>query len=356
MDPLRVGIVGYGLAGRVFHGGLVSCTDGMRVAAIATGNAERQAQARADHPDAAIHASAEALLAATPALDLVVVATPNREHARIAKAALDAGVAVVIDKPIAHSSDAAAELLTAAERTGALLTVFHNRRWDSDFLTVRRLVDEDVLGQIVRFESRYERYRPSLRPGAWREAASVADGGGLLFDLGVHLVDQAMVLFGAPRSVYAEVAARRPGGPGAAHALVARRFDRGVIAHLWVSHIPRRLGARMRVIGMRGAYEKSGIDPQEDMLRAGLRPGSPSWGREPPEAWGRMTTEADGVAHDAALESEPGRYQAFYDGVRDALIHGAPPPVAPADAAAAVRVIEAAHESGRTGAVVALDR
>lgn len=354
MEPLRVGLIGYGLAGRVFHAPLVSSTDGMRLVAIATGAPERQAQARADHPDAAIHAGADELL--RDALDLVVVATPNLEHARLGVAALEAGAGVVIDKPIAHSSAAAAALLDAAARTGKMLTVFHNRRWDADFLTVRRIVAQDLVGPVVRFESRYERYRPALRPGAWRETASVAEGGGLLFDLGVHLVDQALLLLGRPRTVYAEVAARRPGAVVEDDAFVALAFDSGAIAHIWVSHIPRRLGARMRLIGMRGAYEKHGIDPQEDMLRAGIRPGSPSWGREPFEASGRLTTESGGVAHDSALESETGAYEAFYAGVRDALVTGAPPPVDPADAVLAVRVIEAAHESGRTGQVVSLER
>ena len=351
---LRVGIVGYGLAGSVFHGPLVSATAGLEVAAVVTGDPARADRARRTHPGAVIHRSVDELLAAPGALDLLVVATPNRDHARIATAGLEAGLAVVVDKPIAPTAAEADALIETARRTGRLLTVFHNRRWDGDFLTVRRLVAGGLVGPAVRLESRFERFRPQVRAGAWRESAGPGEGAGLLFDLGVHLVDQAQVLFGPARTVYAEAAARRPGAAADDDSFVALGFAGGEVAHLWASSIPRRVGPRFRLVGLAGVYEKHGLDPQEEALRGGGRPGDPGWGREPAGAWGRLCTAAGGIERDGPLETEAGRYGEFYAAVREALLTGAPPPVDPAEAASAVRVIEAAHQSAAERAVIAL--
>ncbi len=341
-EPLRVGIIGYGLAGRVFHAPLADSTPGMRVAAIVTGDSDRQAQARLDYPEAAILADAAALFADPAALDLVVVAAPNRE----------AGLPVVVDKPMAPSSVGARQLIEAAERSGKLLTVFQNRRWDNDFLTARRLIEAGALGALVRLESRFERYQPELKAGAWRERAAPEEAGGLLFDLGAHLIDQAILLFGPPDSIYAEAAARRQGAQVDDDSFVALHFAGGQIAHLWMSVIPRKLGPRLRLVGLRGVYEKYGLDPQEGDLAQGLRPGDTGWGTEPRECWGRVYTDIGGVAVEAEAESMPGSYEHFYAQVRDALTRGAPLPVYPADSLRVLRVIEAAHESARTGATV----
>lgn len=351
-EPLRVGIIGYGLAGAVFHAPLVAATSGMRVAAIVTSDAVRQARARRDFLDAAIYATAEEMLAAPDRLDLVVIASPNRAHVPQGLAALESGLSVVIDKPIAPSSAGAERLIETAHRTGKLLTVFQNRRWDGDFLTVRQLIAGGVLGPIQRFESRFERFRPEPKPGAWRELADPEEAGGLLFDLGAHLVDQAIQLFGVPVSVYAEVAARRPGAVVDDDVFVALRFGGGQVAHLWASAVPRLFGPRFRVVGLRGVYEKRELDPQEDALRLGMRPGDEGWGREPREHWGCLVTEAGGIQVDGAAETLPGSYETFYARMRDALLTGAPPPVDPADALLALRVIEAARDSARTGGVI----
>jgi scyllo-inositol 2-dehydrogenase (NADP+) len=351
---IRVGIIGYGLAGSIFHAPLVASTSGLAVAAIVTGNPERRERAAREHPAAAIYPTADAMLERAADLDLAVVATPNRDHARLGVAAMEAGLAVVVDKPMATTAADAARLIETATRTGRLLTVFHNRRWDSDFATVRQLIAGDLLGPVVRFESRYERSRPAVRPGAWRETTSIEEGGGLLFDLGAHLIDQARLLFGPPLSVYAEASTRRPGAAVDDDIFVALRFAGDPVAHLWMSMIPRRIGPRFRVVGIRGVYEKHGLDPQEEALRDGGRPGDAGWGAEPAAIWGRITTEVAGVAIDGTVESQAGRYQAFYAGVRDALVRGAPPPVDPADGMATVAVIEAAHRSARTGQVIAL--
>ena len=280
-------------------------------------------------------------------LDLVVLATPNRTHVPLTLAAFDAGLAVVVDKPLAPTADEGRHLIAKAEQRGLLLTVFHNRRWDGDFLTLRRLLREDALGDVLRFESRFERWRPVPKPG-WRQQAAPEEAGGLLFDLGAHLIDQALVLFGPVDTVYAELDARR--GAVDDDVFVALTHASGVRSHLWMSAVAADLGPRMRVLGRRAAYTKYGLDVQEDRLRAGATPDQPGFSEEPKDQWGRLQSgdEATSVA------TEPGDYAAFYAGVRDALRHGAPPPVDPADAVRGLAVIEAARRSSETRRVVLL--
>src|SRR5258707_2051582 len=296
-NPLRVAIIGYGLAGSVFHAPLISSVPGMSVAAIVTGNPERQARAHRDYPAAAILSSADELLPDPSHYNLVVVAAPNRLHVPFGVAAMNAGLPVVIDKPIAASVADAEQLIATSERTGKLLTVFQNRRWDNDFLTVRHLFDADLdlLGPITRFESRFERYRATPRLDVWREFPDPQDAGGLLFDLGSHLIDQALVLFGQPAYVYAEVDKRRPGALVDDDTFVALHFAGGVRAHLWMSAVARIQVPRVRISGLRGTYGKWGLDPQANALRTRMRPGDPEWGLEPPEKWGRLSTDVGGI-------------------------------------------------------------
>jgi scyllo-inositol 2-dehydrogenase (NADP+) len=352
--PLRVGIVGYGLAGTVFHAPLISSTPGMAVAAIVTADQARQAKAARDFPQARLYASSDAMLADAAQLDLVVVATPNRFHVPIGVAALEAGLPVVIDKPVAPSVAEAERLGAAAERAGKLLSVFQNRRWDGDFITLRRLIEGDALGKVVRLESRFERFRPAPNADAWRERTAPEEGGGLLFDLGAHLVDQAMVLFGRPVSVYAEADTRRPGATIDDDTFVALRFAGGQTAHLWMSVLPRKPAPRYRVVGLRGVYEKDGVDPQEDALRLGGHPDDEGWGEEPPESWGRLVTEIAGMPVDGRVETAPGSYETYYALVRDAIRAGGPPPVSLAEAVAVLRVIESARESAQRSAIISL--
>lgn len=351
-DALNVGVVGYGLAGSVFHAPLISSTPGLSVGAIVTGNPDRQAQARHDYPNATIYGAVDEMLANASHLDLVVVATPNRTHVPLGMAALEAGLPVVIDKPLAPSTAEAERLIQMAKQRGNLLSVFQNRRWDNDFLTVRKLIDADLLGAVTRLESRFERFRPTLK-GGWREQGEPEEGGGLLFDLGAHLIDQALALFGWPVSVYCEMGVRRQDALVDDDTFVALRFPGGEVAHLWMSVIPRQPGPRMRVVGMRGVYEKQDLDPQENALRTGMRPGDEGWGEEPRERWGRLVTSAGGVSLDARVETVPGSYETYYALLRDALLHGGPPPVTAESAFGVLSIIEAARESARRGQVVA---
>ncbi len=200
-----------------------------------------------------------------------------------------------------------------------------------------------------------ERYRPLPRPGAWRELGAPAEGGGLLYDLGSHLIDQALALFGMPAAVYAELERRRPGTQVDDDTFIALQLAGGVRAHLWASYLVREPGPAVRVIGLKGTYEKAAADPQENALRQGLRPGDVGWGIELPERWGRISTEVTGGLHvDGMVESLPGSYERFYAAVRDAVREGGPPPVVPTEALAVLRVIAAAQESSRAGAVIPL--
>ena len=219
-------------------------------------------------------------------------------------------------------------------------------------MTARQIIAADLLGPVIRLESRFERFRPAPKAGAWRERPEPEEAGGLLFDLGSHLIDQTMMLFGAPISVYAEVDARRAGALVDDDTFVALRFAGGQVAHLWASVIPRQPGPRLRIVGLRGIYEKHGLDPQENALRVGSRPGDEGWGREPRERWGRLVTEVGGLAMESLVETLPGNYETFYALLRDALLSGGRPPVDPAESLAALRVIEAARESARTGATI----
>ncbi|GLV58953.1 oxidoreductase [Dictyobacter sp. S3.2.2.5] len=346
---VRVAIIGYGLAGSVFHAPLVDATPGMQVAAIVTGNKERQQSAQKRYPNAKILRSVDDLWQSASSYDLAVVATSNNMHVPLGVAALRAGLPVVVDKPMAATASEARKLLEASHETGQLLTVFQNRRWDNDFLTVRKILDANLLGPITRFESRFERYRPAPRQGAWRESADPQAAGGQLYDLGSHLIDQALYLFGKPERIYAEMFQRRPGAQVDDDSFVALQFPGGVIAHLWMSQVARISGQRMRVSGLNGTFEKWGLDPQEDALRAGKRPGDPAWGQEPRELWGHLSTNMSegGVHFDGPVETLPGAYENYYAGMRDAITKGAPLPVDPNSALEVIRVIEAAQISAR---------
>ena len=338
-SPLRVGLLGYGLAGRVFHAPLIAATDGLELAAVVTRDPDRRAQVRHAYPGTQLFDRSEDLVG-SGGIDLVVVATPNRSHVPMARLAIAAGLPVVVDKPLAATSTEGRAVVEEARSRGVPLTVFQNRRWDGDFLTVRRLLDEGVLGTVLRFESRYDRWRPEIRQ-RWREHAAPADAGGILFALGAHLVDQAVQLFGPVASVYAEVDLRRPGTEVDDDDFVALAHASGVRSHLWMSVLAAQLGPRLRVLGDRAAYTKYGLDGQEAALGAGQRPGGPGGGEELPERWGRVGTEDDL----RELRTEPGSYQAFYAGVAAALRDGAPLPVDPADSVAVLEILEAARRS-----------
>jgi scyllo-inositol 2-dehydrogenase (NADP+) len=346
---LRVALAGYGLAGRVFHAPLVSTTDGMRLTLVLTSDPGRQAEVRADHPDAEVVATEAELWQRAEDIDLVVVATANQAHVPLALAAVAAGKPAVVDKPLAVTAADAARLVDAAAAAGVPLTVFQNRRWDSDQLTLRRLLADGPggIGTVLRYESRFERWRPQPRGDSWRETRPAAEGGGLLLDLGSHLVDQALQLFGPATRVYAEIDARR--GAADDDVFIALVHATGVRSHLWAGALAGAPGPRLRVLGSLGAYVVDGLDGQEDTLRADgmLTAGGH---REPPAAFGRLCRGETSEV----VRSEPGRWDLFYPAVLAALRGEAPLPVDPADAVAVLTVLEAARRSAADGRLVTL--
>jgi predicted dehydrogenase len=351
MAELRGAVIGYGLAGSVFHAPLIAATPGLRVSTVVTGNPERQAAASRAYPDSVVASNADEVFERAAAHDFVVVAAPNDVHATLARKALDAGLPVVVDKPLAPTANEARSLVEHAQSLGVPFTVYMNRRWDSDQLTLRRLIDEGKLGKVLRYESRFERWRPNLSDrGAWRETSPPEAGGGILLDLGTHLVDQAMILFGEVKRVYAELANRR-GSAAEDDVFLALEHGSGVRSHLWASLLAASPGPRLRVLGDSAAYVVDDVDGQEQALVSGARPGDGgTWGAEPREKWGRLIS-GEGPE---LIASEAGDWPRFYSQLERALRQGSSPPVDPRDAVAGLEILDAARRSAATGTVVAL--
>jgi len=347
--PLDVGLIGYGFAGAFFHAPFIAATPGLRLSAIVTGNAERQQRARQDHPDTVICSAIDDLWSRRSSLDVVVVASPIRTHVALARTVIEAGLPVVVDKPLAATSAEARALVAFAREKGVPLTVYQNRRWDGDFQTLRALVADGAIGRPVRFESRFERWRPTPKPG-WRESAAPEDAGGLLFDLGAHLIDQARVLCGPPTHVYAEVDVRRPDAEVDDDTFVALTHRSGVRSHLFMSVLAADRAPRFSLRGTEAAYVKFEMDPQENALLAGLGPGRPDWGQDPESRWGRIEVAGES----RPVRTTPGAYQQFYVALERALRGSGPLPVDAADSVAVLEIIEAARRASGQRTVVEL--
>ncbi len=307
---------------------------------VVTGDDERREQALREHTGVEVVGTADEVWERAPELDLAVIATPNESHLPLGLAALEAGLAVVVDKPLALNAEEGRALVDAAAERSLMVTALQNRRWDGDFLTVRKLLDTRELGRVHRFESRFERWRPETGDG-WRERTPAAKGGGVLLDLGSHLVDQAVQLFGPVRELYAEVDARREGAVADDDVFIALEHESGAHSHLWASVLAADPGPRFRVLGDRAAYVKHGLDVQEEQLRAGGSPTDPDWGKEPRERWGRLVTGDE----QREVPTEPGSYGSFYAGVAASLRDGAPPPVDPRDAVAVLEILDEARSA-----------
>lgn len=336
-NELNVAVVGYGLAGRVFHAPLVDSTPGLRLHSIVS---SRAGEIAADHPGVRACADVGEVLE-DGSIDLVVVATPNDSHAPIARAALQASKHVVVDKPFALHLGEAREVAEAARQAGKVLSVFHNRRWDADFLTLRALLGSGALGEVAELHSHFDRFRPQV-PDRWRDRAG--PGAGLWYDLGPHLADQALQLFGPPLAVAADLGMQRDGATAVDYFHVQLRYPRlRVLLHAG-SLVPGA-GLRFAVHGSGGSWFKHGLDPQEDALRAGQRPGGGAWGRDPrPGTLLRVGTDG-AVAADPAAPVLDGNWPAYYAGVRDAILHGGQPPVTADSALLAMALIEAGQRS-----------
>jgi predicted dehydrogenase len=346
-SALQVALVGYGLGGETFHAPLISATPGLRLAAVLTRDERRRQAVSRKYPGVRVIERVSDLSALRPSIDLLVISSPSGTHAQLARDALAAGMHVVVDKPFAATAVEAREIGELAQRVGRLAIPFQNRRWDGDFLTVQRLLREGTLGDMARFESRFERWRPSAKP-QWCETGARQRAEGIVYDIGSHLVDQALQLFGPVREVYAELARRRPEIQVEDDAFISLLHEGGVRSHLYMSASAHQAGPRMTVLGTRGGYLKHGLDPQEASLAAGKDPRAADWGEESSEAWGTLSVNGSG----SRVRTEPGRYPAFYTGVAAAITSGAPAPVTVAEVVAGLAVIERAFESAEEGGAI----
>ena len=343
--PLQVALVGYGFVGKVFHAPLITAVDGLELHTVVSSNAEA---VHADFPDMRVAPSLDVALA-DAAIDLVVIATPNALHAPQAHAALDAGKHVVVDKPFTVTVAEADDVIAHAERAGTLLSVFHNRRYDGDFRALRQLLADGALGTVTQYESHFDRFRLEVRD-RWRERAG--PGAGLWYDLGPHLVDQALQLFGAPLGITADIAVQRDGGATADYFHAVLRYPR-LRAILHASTMMAAHDLRYSVHGTHGSFVKQGLDSQEDALKAGRTPGDAMWGHDARP--GTLTTVDGERTSTRIVSGEAGDYRRYYAGVRDAIRGMALNPVPAGEARAVMQLIELGIESSATHSEIAVN-
>jgi len=338
-QKIRTALFAYGMSGEVFHVPLLEAHKGFEIAGV-----WQRSTSKPSRHQYRVAKDYNELLTDT-SIELVIVNTPNDTHFEYASHALNAGKHVIVEKPFTVDVSEADQLLQLAQEKKKMLTVFQNRRWDADFLTVRKVLDGKMLGKLVECEIHYDRYRNYIEANTWKEEAR--PGTGILYNLGSHLIDQALVLFGMPRYLDARLGIQRPGG------MVDDFFDirmeyEGFFVILKSSYLVREQGPRFILHGTEGSFLKSGIDPQEQDLKDKKTPGSPGWGSEPEASWGKLNTTLEGKHFEGLFETVPGNYLAFYDKVYEALREGRPVPVMPEEARNVIQLIEACRQSNRT--------
>lgn len=345
--PVRTALVGFGIAGKVFHAPLISHHADYRLEVIVTRDEQRMAAAREHYPQARIVPDWPSLLplidSGDIAVDLIVLATPPAQHREQALAAISRGIHLVVDKPFAPDSEAASAMIDAARQANTVLTVFHNRRWDGDFLTLKRLVQQEAFGAVRSFESRFEWWRPDGF-GNWRDSVSLVQGGGLLLDLGSHLIDQAIQLFGPVQEASAELA-RYSGNQSDSDedCFVSLLHTNGVRSRLWMNGQAALNAPRFHLLGSQRAFTTWGLDNQEPQLAAGMSPTDSQYGVTPPERAARLGS----VEKSEAVALQRGNYPEFYQRLAHALIQGGPPPVDANEALDVLKLIEQLHRQHR---------
>ncbi len=346
MGSVRTALVGFGYAGQTFHAPLIAATPGLDLTAIVSAHPEK---VRSPWPDVAVLPDIAAALA-DPAIDLIVIATPNDTHADLARRALAAGKHVVVDKPFTVTLADAKELAVLEGQSAGLLSIFHNRRWDADFLTLADLVQQGTLGRITQFESHFDRFRPVPRD-RWRERVDVV-GAGLWHDLGPHLIDQMLCLFGRPATIFADITTQRSGNaaPDYFHAILT--YKDGLRAILHGSMLTPDSGLRFAVHGDGGSYVKYGLDSQEDSLKAGAKPGCDGWGQD--LSPGTLTCVVDEKLRTENLPGLAGDYRHYYAAVEAAISNGAGNPVTAQEAVAVMELLEAGYDSARQARTITL--
>lgn len=339
---INVGLIGFGMGGRIFHAPLITYVEGLRLVKIRETRDENIRVAKQRYPGVKIVSDAMDILE-DPEIDLVIVAVPNKFHFSLAKEALERDKHVVVEKPFTVTPEQGATLVALAERCNKILSVYHNRRWDSDFRTVREVINSGKLGRLVEYEAHYDRFRNTIRPATWKEEGS--DGTGLLYDLGSHLIDQALVLFGMPEAVTAFTAMQRD------QSRIVDNFE--VLLHYPALKVTLKSGMLVKatlpkyiLLGTEGSFVKSGLDVQESDLDAGKKAlTAEDWGREPNTLWGQLTYGQNGNTYIETVESLAGDYPAFYRNIRDAILGRDELIVTPGQACNTIRIIELARQS-----------
>ena len=344
MHNLRTGIIGFGLSGRVFHAPFIDVVDGFELTKISTANPAAIDLIQNRYPDTEIVPGAEEIIN-DKSIDLVIVTSPNTVHFKWAKEALLAGKHVVVEKPFTNTTAEADELIELSKKTGKILTAYHNRRFVSDTKTVKKILKSGLLGDLVDYETHFDRYRPEPRPtGYWRE--NPLPGSGIFYDLGSHLIDQALHFFGLPQSITAHIRTQRPWAKADDCFDVKLHYPTHT-ATLKSTMLARIPGSTFQIHGTKGSFVKYGLDVQEENLNKGMIPNTPDWGKEPQNIWGKLVTDFEGVKMEATVESENGDYREFFINLRDAIHGKAQLAVKPEEARNVIRIIELAFESSR---------
>ena len=343
MKPeVNVALVGYGLAGQAFHAPIITAVPGLKLKTVVERHGQKSLER---YPWVNVAANLQAVLE-DPDIDLVVIATPNFTHFDFARQALEKGKHVVVDKPFTPSAEEAKELIALAKEKKVILSVYQNRRWDGDFLTVRQVVENGLLGRLIEYESHYDRYINYLRPNTWKEEDKPAAG--ILYDLGAHLIDQTLVLFGIPELVWADLGRQRPESRIDDNFEVIMHYRGGLKVILKGSMLVREIGPRYILHGLNGSFVKFGLDPQEERLKAGQSPdGDPLWGVESDANWGLINTEVGGLHLRGKIQTLVGDYRAYYRNIYEAITENKELAVKPEEALNVIRVIELAYTSHR---------
>ncbi|MBT1701753.1 oxidoreductase [Chryseosolibacter indicus] len=339
VKPLSTALLSYGMSGEIFHAPLLNTHPGFSISAVYQRNASKQYI-----PGLNVVHSLEQILQ-DPTIDLVIVNTPNHTHFQFASEALKAGKHVIVEKPFTVSVSEADKLIMLAQKQGKLLSVFQNRRWDGDFLTVQRILQDKMLGRVVEFEAHYDRYRNYIEPNTWKEEE--APGTGILYNLGSHMLDQVIVLFGMPAYVDARIGTQRTGGKVDDYYDIRLEYS-SLNVIVKSSYLVREPVPRYTIHGTKGSFIKYGIDPQEQDLKEKKVPGSEGWGKEDRRWWGKINTEYGDIRIEGDFETVPGNYLAFYDNIFEAIRSGVPLMVKPEQARGVIYLIECCIESSKT--------
>lgn len=338
MMPVKTALLSYGMSGEIFHAPLLHTHPGFNLSTIVQRNSTK---ALLRYPGVKLVKSVDEVIA-DKSIELVIVNTPNETHYEFTAAVLESGKHAIVEKPFSVTSKEASDLIALGKKTGKVLSVFQNRRWDGDFLTIKEVIDSKLVGSIVEFELHYDRFRNYIEANTWKEETGA--GTGILYNLGSHMLDQVLVLFGLPESIDARVGIQRPGGKVDDFYDIRLQYE-GFHVIVKSSYLVREPGPRYVAHGTEGSFVKYGIDPQEQALKEGRLPGSPGWGADPKELWGKLNTSVGRLHVEGQVETIPGNYMKYYENIYGAIRNGVSLDVKPEQAAQVIRMIEICYQS-----------